>query len=982
MASLPRSEVPARPSPLQDISTTPTGTSSVPPQPMLLNPALSSLLRRPSAPPGQSPPKSASANLLPSSTPNAGSALNAGSGPTNDDIEAVIKMAMANSASRAAGPQRDTRTQLFVGNLPYRVRWQDLKDLFRRAGTVLRADVSLGPDNRSRGFGTVLLASAEDAGRAVDMFNGYCWQTRTLEVRPDRMEDHSGSGAGTPSIHGATPLPTGAAAAALAGLHAPAPLARFASAPAAVYSGLLGGEEAGAALSRPGTGSGGVPALGASRNLFVGNLPFHIQWQDLKDLFRQAGAVQRADVALGADGRSRGFGTVSFANEADAERAVRMFNGFEYNGRALKVHYDKFSAPASTALPAASAPNTPTALALAHAHAQAQAQAHAHAFPHSLAHAASFAQHVLQQQHEQRLQQEQTVAQLLSASLRQNGGMDAGNSLADGFAAGNRGAEENPPVSFSLDPETISSHSPLSQHHPRPQHLDLSQHQAHHHTPPSHIPMPYHSPYTFDFLHSGPNSPYEFYGSSMGYMPQYALDHSRYYAELRQPEQPDAAAPENVASPTTSTRTAAATGTAAPAASLAQGQSVAPASSSPAESQPPNQATTALSSPTGSQRQAAPQSNGTQSHTPHQHPAHPGPIALPPPPPVTAFPVPPPHTLSPVAYQFSPIMQTPISPLHPPPHMVGTPYGVAFTPHGLPPVTPSMPSFTFVPQQTPGGEPAHNVPLPAFDPTRVIPPHLLSPYTPFSPGVTMSPWCILGPPRSPGEPAPTADGQQQPPPWGGAAAFYAYARGRGHAQGAQDEYFPPVPVSMAMAQGSAPADDQARDAGYFPPIPPASASRSSGLANEIARDGASNSGSSSAEQGADVSASPESRRPESGASTGGTRTTESVGTGTDAQTSPSSHRTSWHESDAPGLLKQAALELAQGLEALVLDGETDSAGKQLHPRTQSDKVTGNVSVVSGDPLQSNGVAQLPTQLQRADSDPVRSAGGDDTISRS
>jgi len=51
--------------------------------------------------------------------------------------------------------------------LPYRVRWQDVKDLFRKAGTVLRADVSLGPDNRSRGYGTVLMASAEDAGRAV-----------------------------------------------------------------------------------------------------------------------------------------------------------------------------------------------------------------------------------------------------------------------------------------------------------------------------------------------------------------------------------------------------------------------------------------------------------------------------------------------------------------------------------------------------------------------------------------------------------------------------------------------------------------------------------------------------------------------------------------------------------------------------------------------------------------------------------------------
>lgn len=51
--------------------------------------------------------------------------------------------------------------------LPYRVRWQDLKDLFRKAGTVLRADVSLGSDNRSRGYGTVLMGSREDAARAI-----------------------------------------------------------------------------------------------------------------------------------------------------------------------------------------------------------------------------------------------------------------------------------------------------------------------------------------------------------------------------------------------------------------------------------------------------------------------------------------------------------------------------------------------------------------------------------------------------------------------------------------------------------------------------------------------------------------------------------------------------------------------------------------------------------------------------------------------
>ncbi|KAL6306305.1 hypothetical protein BKA93DRAFT_729599, partial [Sparassis latifolia] len=214
---------------------------------------------------------------------------------------------MASSSSAAAprtnNPPRDTRTQLFVGNLPYRVRWQDLKDLFRRAGTVLRADVSLGPDNRSRGYGTVMLATAEDAGRAVDMFNGYCWQTRTLEVRPDRLGEELAVGGF--SINGGLGVGNHLAGIGL-GMHTPS-----------------------------------LNSSAGARNLFVGNLPFHIQWQDLKDLFRQAGAVARADVALGADGRSRGFGTVAFATEADAERGVRMFNGYEFNGRPLNVHFDK-----------------------------------------------------------------------------------------------------------------------------------------------------------------------------------------------------------------------------------------------------------------------------------------------------------------------------------------------------------------------------------------------------------------------------------------------------------------------------------------------------------------------------------------------------------------------------------------------------------------------------------------------------------------
>ncbi|KAF9530170.1 hypothetical protein CPB83DRAFT_763507 [Crepidotus variabilis] len=229
--------------------------------------------------------------------------------PTDDAIEALIHHATTSRPHLENRPLRDTRTQLFVGNLPYRVRWQDLKDLFRKAGTVLRADVSLGPDNRSRGYGTVLLATAEDAGRAVDMFNGYTWQTRVLEVRLDRlMPEYE---------QGATSTPVG-------------------------IGSLGAGPSIGVGNPMSGAGNfsaGGMDSLGTTTPANLGTasmggasltsagLPFHIQWQDLKDLFRQAGTILRADVALGPDNRSRGFGTVVFATDSDTERAVRMFNG-------------------------------------------------------------------------------------------------------------------------------------------------------------------------------------------------------------------------------------------------------------------------------------------------------------------------------------------------------------------------------------------------------------------------------------------------------------------------------------------------------------------------------------------------------------------------------------------------------------------------------------------------------------------------------
>lgn len=68
----------------------------------------------------------------------------------------------------------DEQKRLYVGNLPYSLRSQDLRQLFESFGTVEDAVVMMEPGNRdrSKGFGFVTMGSAEDAERAALEMNG------------------------------------------------------------------------------------------------------------------------------------------------------------------------------------------------------------------------------------------------------------------------------------------------------------------------------------------------------------------------------------------------------------------------------------------------------------------------------------------------------------------------------------------------------------------------------------------------------------------------------------------------------------------------------------------------------------------------------------------------------------------------------------------------------------------------------------------
>jgi len=79
------------------------------------------------------------------------------------------------------------------------------------------------------------------------------------------------------------------------------------------------------------------------RQVFVGNLPYTCSWQDLKDKFRSCGNIIRADVLLDLSGRSKGQGTVLFESSNEAQKAISLFDGTDFNGRTISVHEDKFA---------------------------------------------------------------------------------------------------------------------------------------------------------------------------------------------------------------------------------------------------------------------------------------------------------------------------------------------------------------------------------------------------------------------------------------------------------------------------------------------------------------------------------------------------------------------------------------------------------------------------------------------------------------
>ncbi|MGZ4833103.1 MAG: RNA recognition motif domain-containing protein [Terriglobales bacterium] len=75
------------------------------------------------------------------------------------------------------------------------------------------------------------------------------------------------------------------------------------------------------------------------KKLYVGNLAFSATETELREMFAPFGAVESVSLVTDRDtGRSRGFGFVEMANDAEAATAITGLDGKDSGGRPLTVN--------------------------------------------------------------------------------------------------------------------------------------------------------------------------------------------------------------------------------------------------------------------------------------------------------------------------------------------------------------------------------------------------------------------------------------------------------------------------------------------------------------------------------------------------------------------------------------------------------------------------------------------------------------------
>ncbi|PSN45266.1 Myelin expression factor 2 [Blattella germanica] len=232
--------------------------------------------------------------------------------------------------------------RIFVSNIAYEYRWQELKDLFRNeVGEVAYVELFHDENDKPRGCGIVEFESADSVKKAVEKMHRYDLNGRKLVVKEDYDVERdrygrpqkSGGGGGGGGGGGARGRDE--------------PRGKWDPAPsmASAMSGAVGGS----GQNKWGNTYGLSPQFLESlwingplvTRVFVANLDYKVDEKKLKEVFKLAGKVVSAELSLDKEGKSRGFGVVEYEHPVEAVQAISMLHNQTLFDRKLTVRMDR-----------------------------------------------------------------------------------------------------------------------------------------------------------------------------------------------------------------------------------------------------------------------------------------------------------------------------------------------------------------------------------------------------------------------------------------------------------------------------------------------------------------------------------------------------------------------------------------------------------------------------------------------------------------
>ncbi|WP_374034629.1 RNA recognition motif domain-containing protein [Bdellovibrio bacteriovorus] len=84
------------------------------------------------------------------------------------------------------------------------------------------------------------------------------------------------------------------------------------------------------------------------KKIYVGNLSFNVDQDQINDVFAEFGTVDSVNVITDREtGRSKGFAFVEMSTETEARTAIEKLNGMELAGRAMNISEAKPQEPRS-----------------------------------------------------------------------------------------------------------------------------------------------------------------------------------------------------------------------------------------------------------------------------------------------------------------------------------------------------------------------------------------------------------------------------------------------------------------------------------------------------------------------------------------------------------------------------------------------------------------------------------------------------------